>query len=135
MLETATLYLGLKIIGLLFLAFVIKTLYDFVYKPWRNRVRFGKHKNVAMVDKFYPFLGDIAVINSNEENKNCKFYHYIRESLSSKGYDIRLNQMGSETIIDICSMKALDELESLIPSKIDRSDQRGLPLGNILNGA
>ena len=134
MIDSFSLYLGLKIIGLLLLAFLVKTLYDFVYKPWRNRVRFGKHKNVAMVDKFYPFLGDLAVINSNEEQKNSKFSHYIRESLSNKGYDLRLNQMGPETIIDVCSIRALDEMEKLIPSKIDRSAQIGLPIGNLLDG-
>ena len=134
MLDATILLNGLKVIGLLFLVFVIKTLYDFVYKPWMARARFKKYKNVAMVDKFYPFEGDLAVINKNEEQRNSKFYHYIRESLSNKGYDLRLNQMGPETIIDVCSIQGLEEIEKLIPSKIDRSDQHGLPIGNILRG-
>ena len=109
--------------------------YQFVYLPWKVRKRYSKYKNVTMADKFYPFLGDLAVWNKNEAKGKGKFQHFIDESLSEKGYDIRLTQLGPESVIEACSVKALDEFEKLLPSKIDRYHHRGLPIGYFLKGS
>ena len=135
MIDLGFVYQFVKILFYVFIAFICKTLYQFVYLPWKARKRYSKYKNVAMADKFYPFQGDLAIWNQNDARGNGKFQHFIDEALSEKGYDIRLTQLGPESVIDVCSVKALDEFEKLVPSKIDRYHHRGLPIGYFLKGS
>ena len=88
-----------------------------------------------MTEKFVPLLGDISLMAQNKMNKKSKFHHFIDDSLESKKYDLRLVVLGSKIFTDVCSIKALDEAEKLIPSKIDRDEMKGLPLENIMGGS
>ena len=88
-----------------------------------------------MYEKYIPFLGEIAVVKSNEKEKKGKFHHFIQESLQNKNHDIRVTQLAAYTIIDVCSVQALDEFEKLVPNKIDRSLTVGFPLHNIIGGS
>ena len=135
MFDFSTAYIFLKIV-LLFLVFIVcKTLYEYVYIPLKYRFRYSKYKNVHMAEKFVPLLGDISLMIQNDKDKKSKFHHFIDESLERKGYDLRLVALGSNIFIDVCSIKALDEAEKLIPFKIDRDDMKGLPLENIIGGS
>ena len=61
MIDLGFVYQFVKILFYVFIAFICKILYQFVYLPWKVRKRYSKYKNVTMADKFYPFLGDLAV--------------------------------------------------------------------------
>lgn len=45
--------------------------------------------------------------------------------------DMRIWQFGNKRIIDIVSLKAVEEFISLIPSKIDRDPQKDFPAGKL----
>ena len=132
MFDLSTVYMLIKILMLFVLFMIGKIVYEFVYIPYRYRAIYGKYKNVKMTDKFYPFLGDIRLVMQNEQNNESKFHHFFEESLQNEGKDIRLFNLGSKTALEVISTKAMDELEKLVPSKIDRDDLIGSPLENVL---
>ena len=114
---------------------ICKIVYEFVYIPYKYRTKYGKYKNVKMTEKFYPFVGDIKLILDNEKNNKSKFHHFIEESLADEGIDIRMQVFGNLIAFDICSTKALDELEKLTPHTIDRDYEKESPLKNLIGGS
>ena len=128
-------WLVCKLLVSVIVLYVIKLLYEYIYLPIRVRIKYSKYENVFMYEKYIPFLGEIAVVKSNEKEKKGKFYHFIQESLQNKNHDIRVTQLAAYTIIDVCSVQALDEFEKLVPNKIDRSLTVGFPLHNIIGGS
>ena len=135
MFDMSTVYAILKLCGLFVIYVVVKVVYEYVYKPMKARYQYGKYPNVHMTKTFIPLLGDISLMLQNDKEKKSKFHHFIDESLESKGYDIRLVVVGSYIFLDLCSIKALDEAEKLIPSKIDRDEAIGLPLADVIGGS
>ena len=133
--DVSYLMLIFKLAIFIVVAFVFKILYEFIYLPLRTRMKYRSYKNVQMTQKYYPFLGDVALITNNVKEKKGKFHHFIEEALQNKGIDLRVNQLASFSIFDVCSVKALDQFEKLVPSKIDRSVTFGFPLHNIIGGS
>ena len=99
------------------------------------RMKYRKFRNVYMTEKYTPFLGDVALIKHNVQQKKSKFHYFINEALHNKGYDLRITQLASATMIDVCSVKALDEFEKLVPSKIDRIITKDSALDNLIGGS
>ena len=128
-------WLVCKLLVSVIVLYVIKLLYEYIYLPIRVRIKYSKYENVFMYEKYIPFLGEIAVVKSNEKEKKGKFHHFIQESLQNRNHDIRVTQLAAYTIIDVCSVQALDEFEKLVPNKIDRSLTVGFPLHNIIGGS
>ena len=135
MFDLSTLYLLFKIVLLLIIFIICKTVYEYVYIPYRYRVTYGKYDNVKISEKSSVFLGDFSLIMQNKKDKKSMFHHYIEESLENKGIDIRLNFFGSLIAFSLCSTKAMDEFEKLQPSTIDRDEQRDSPLIKFLAGS
>ena len=126
-------FFGLKTLGWGLLLYIIIKIYEFIYLPWRIRRKYKNWPNVAMTEKFYPMLGDIAIIVQNEKENKHKMIHYVELALKNKDYDLNITQMGDLTQIDVLSPKALTEFEKFIPEKIDRHHNGdGFPVGNIL---
>jgi len=111
--------------------FLATKLYEFVYLPWKVRQKYKKYPNVGMAEKYHPMLGDIVIINKNEQENKFKMQHYIDDVKSKPDTDIYISQFGPVTLYEICSPKAFDEFERLVPEKIDRNDQEGTPIGYI----
>ena len=88
-----------------------------------------------MAERFVPMLGDLSSVVQNQKENKSKFHHFIDESLENRQFDLRLLIVGSLVFLDVCSIQALDELERLIPSVIDRDEMKGLPLGNLIGGS
>ena len=135
MFDFGTLYLVLKMVLVFVLLIVLKALYEYIYRPLKYRARYGKYQNVIMTNKFVPLLGDLSLVIQNEKDHKSKFHHNIEDSLENKGFDIQLFILGSYVYLDLCSMKAFDEFEKLVPSKIDRDDMQGIPVVNIIGGS
>mmetsp|Transcript_30782 Transcript_30782/g.35193 ORF Transcript_30782/g.35193 Transcript_30782/m.35193 type:complete len:88 (-) Transcript_30782:134-397(-) len=55
-------------------------------------------------------------------------YFYIDTALAYPDADLYVAQLGPFTIFEMCSAKAFEEFEALVPAKIDRHDHKGLPL-------
>ena len=126
-------FLLLKVFGWSLLLYLICKIYEFLYLPWKIRRKYKNWPNVAMTEKFYPMLGDIAIIVQNEKENKHKMIHYVELALKDKDYDLNITQMRSLTQIDVLSPKALTEFEKLVPEKIDRHHNGdGFPTGNIL---
>ena len=126
-------FLALKTLGWGLLIYTIYIIYYFIYLPWRIRRKYKNWPNVAMNEKFYPMLGDIAIIVQNEKENKHRMRHYVELALKDKDYDLNITQMGDATQIDVLSSKALTEFEKLVPEKIDRHHNgEGFIIGNII---
>ena len=88
-----------------------------------------------MVDKFYPFLGDIAVSSKWVKENRFQFYYMIDATIENPDYDFKLVQLGPISKFDIWSIKAMKEFEMLVPNKIDRYHHKNLPTGNLASGS
>ena len=125
-------FTGLKWMLLLLVAYIIYLLYWLIYSPYRERQYFKKFPNVKMSDKFNPLIGDIALWIENCKKGLGAFYHYINEVANSKNIDIRFVQIGERGVIDIVSTKAMDEVEKLVPQKIDRGEPEHTAIWNLI---
>ena len=135
MFDLNTVYLLFKIAMLFVLYIVCKMLYEYIYMPMKYRFRYSKYKNVYMTKKFVPLLADISLILQNDKDNKSKFHYFIDESLENNKHDLRLAIVGSSIFIYICSIKALDEVEKLMPLKIDRDEEKQLPLEDVIGGS
>ena len=89
-----------------------------------------------MADRFYPILGEAKLFKLNTLSDKPKLNHwYVDAAANGSSIDLRLTQFGSLQRIDACSIKALDELEKLIPHKIDRDNQSNNAFTRMFNGS
>ena len=89
-----------------------------------------------MADRFYPILGEAKLFKLNTLSDKPKLNHwYVDAAANGSSIDLRLTQFGQLQRIDACSIKALDELEKLIPHKIDRDNQSRNAFTRMFNGS
>ena len=84
-----------------------------------------------MTKKYYPLLGDIAIMQQAERENKFRMQYYIDAALERTDVDLVLTQVGNHIEIDPVSVKALEEFESLVPSKIDRYSSESMPVQRI----
>ena len=125
-----------KIFILLFVVYILMSAYRLIYQPWKIRNKYKQYANVAMNKTFNLISGDLTDIMKNESQNKNRMQNYIELALQNKELDFYVTQFGPWTIFDVLSAQALNEMERLIPSKIDRHDhQGGFPIGNITRGS
>jgi cytochrome P450 len=100
-----------------FLVYFIYTGFIVPYLFWRS---YKKYPNVYVSKKFIPLLGDLKeFLDAKKDNK--VWYIYIREDNTRfEGCDLQVRIQGITPLMTIVSHKALNELISLQPDKIDR---------------
>ena len=80
-----------------------------------------KHANVSKTDKFYPLIGDTAIVLKNRSENKYYFWDHIEEAVSGKNYDIKFGSRGSDTRYYMLSPQAFKQFAEHVPHSIDRS--------------
>ena len=104
----------------MFNTFVFYLLWRFVIRPWKIQRFYRKYKNVDVPKSLNYPSGDLVEIYKCIDNGRFTF-QYLTDTDAAK-YDIRLGHFGELIQFEIISPKACDELDKLIPDKIDRYD-------------
>ena len=121
-----------KYLLILLVTYILYLFYWLIYSPYRERQYFKKYPNVKMSEKFHPLIGDIALWIENCTKGLGAFNHYINEVANSRNVDIRFVQIGERGVVDIVSTKAMDEVEKLVPEKIDRGEPEHTAIWNLI---
>ena len=124
----------LKLIGVILVIQIALIAYKFIYKPYRLRQYYMKFKNIYIPEKFVPMAGDVALVEENHTNGRNKIQHFFETADKLKNTDMRLVQYGDMSILGMCSVKAVEQLEALIPSKVDIYNHHEFPIANIAPG-
>ena len=103
-----------------------------ILTPLRKREFYKKYPNVKMSEKFYPLVGDIASWSKNLAKGLGVFHHYTKEVAENPKIDFRLLQLGERSILEVSSPKALDQMEKLIPEKIDRGEPKNTVIDHMM---
>ena len=128
-------FLALKLLGLFVLYYISSLVYSLVVRPYMARKKYSKYSNVTMVDKFYPVLGEAKLFEDNMKLNKPRLHHqYLDSASKGSSIDLRLTQFGPIQKIDICSVKAINEFEKLVPSKIDRGGDNGSAVTRLVAG-
>ncbi|CAI2366350.1 unnamed protein product [Moneuplotes crassus] len=115
------LWILLKIILYLLLALVVYIGYIGFYIPIKARRKYSQFKNVHVSQKFIPLLGDAGPYLEDTNNNRAHYDHKRRiEHQMGPDIDLKLEQLGTTPMLLVISHKALKELLSQIPTKIDR---------------
>lgn len=124
-----------KIFAVFFIVYAMWVLKKYVYGPWKIRQHYIQYKNVKCTKKYIPMLGDITLMIENEQNGKGWYNHWIEEVIEDPEIDFRLLQVTNVSILEFCSLRALDEAEKLIPFKIDRHTHEFDPIGKLMAGS
>ncbi|CAI2386624.1 unnamed protein product [Moneuplotes crassus] len=118
-----------KLIAYFMGCLLIYLLYKVIYVPIKFRRFYGKYKNVFVSSKFIPVLGDIYYYLQDIQSNRVFYDHNKRQQQSFKPneIDLRADLLGTDPMIGVVSHKALKEVISQIPGKIDRADIDNTP--------
>ena len=95
-------------------------LYNLVIKPYLFYRKYKSYSNVFSEEKFRPLVGDVSYMIESE-NKGSVYYSYFMDrACNLTDYDMVVFLLGPIPILRVLSLKAMKELESMIPNKIDR---------------
>ena len=72
----------------------------------------------------------LKITNQNKKAKKFKYQHFIDYALLYPDTDIILVQIGTRFYFDLCSPKAFQVFNLLVPDKIDRYDHKVSWFGN-----
>lgn len=117
-----------KFVGGLLLVLIVYLLYSLIYLPLSIRRKYIKYKNMDVSEKYHPVLGDLAIVMENKNNNRYVFKDVIDCAKFRPEKDIKLLQFGAISQLCMISIKALDQFDKLIPTKIDRYDCTEFPL-------
>mmetsp|Transcript_5267 Transcript_5267/g.6259 ORF Transcript_5267/g.6259 Transcript_5267/m.6259 type:complete len:193 (-) Transcript_5267:109-687(-) len=117
------------------LVLVAYKLYEFLYLPWVTWRRYLKYPNAWVTDKFYPFVGIIALMKKCIAEGKFRFQFYIDEIIKRPNIDVIITQFGPFLMYELSSVKALNEFEKIVPDKVDRNDDKGLFVQNIVGNS
>lgn len=92
-----------------------------------------RYGNVEVSQHFVPLLGDVKKMNEDKQARTGVFYDIIVNA-QKKGntVDFKLIQFGADSQLMFCSIRAFNEFEKLVGSKIDRQSHIGRPVGYMM---
>lgn len=111
----------LKYILYFVIAFLIYFIYYHVYKPYSQRQYYKKYPNIFFVGDHIPILGDIVFFAKDVNEGRC-YYDHQRAAVEriQDNHDFWFEQEGARINLKAISPKAWQEMEQLIPAKVDR---------------
>jgi hypothetical protein len=113
-------YLAAKYAMLFLLAFLIYEVYVLIYRPWKERNYFMQYKNVDVCRKYYPLIGDIGRLFERRKENVFQFYDHLEVSMNKPEIDMKFQQLGTTSMLDMMSIEAQKELAELVPHSVDR---------------
>ena len=125
------LWIWIKAVLAILIWFVIYKVYELLILPWIIWKEYAKYPNVLVRKKFYPPIGDVVTFCKNERENKDRIQAHIDIALNKNNTDIKLVQFGPVILFSLCSPKALNEFEKLIPEKLDRFNHNKFLVGNI----
>lgn len=117
---TWLLFTLLKYLLVAIAATVVYCLYIYIYKPYRTWSHFKKYDNVEVTSKFYPVLGNYALMKKRIQNKEYQFWDYNDTVINRPHKDMILFQFGTQCNVDLLTIRAVEEFDKLVPESIDR---------------
>ena len=126
---------SIKYFIIVVIAFVIYTLYTFIWVPIFLRRKYSKYPNVAMSESFRPFLGEHAVVKQMESENKYRMYFQMETTLKNPKADVRLTISGKQPYFMLTSSQAVSEFKSLVLDKIDRWDYTKKNFGRMSIGS
>ena len=130
-----TTWLILKWVLFIALVLIVWILYNMILRPWLMRRKYLKYSNWIQSSKFYPVLGDFALLLDSIKQNKFIFSWFMDSVKQNKDFDIRLYFYGEDPRFQIVSLKAHKEFIDLFPHKIDRSESMKKSLAKMWVGS
>lgn len=93
--------------------------------PWNTRRYYKQYENVEVSEKFVPLLGELQRINEDKKERKGAFYNIIEQSQKGTLPDFKLMEFGPQSQLYFSSLRAMDEFEKLVGTKVDRENHFG----------
>ena len=117
------LFFILKLAGYCLAAFAIYFVFEFYYKPLSIKKYFRKFSNIYVSEGHHVIFGDLKIYLDCSKQGRALYDHLKTNAKMYNQYDLMAVFMGKDLSIKMTSLEATQQLENLVPLKVDRASE------------